>query len=515
MLASTPQLFKGVHPRADFLHQPGIVGLGADDRRSGSHASEFLFKQSRISLLYPAFPGGFQHALDHRFYFHGFLTPVTVAVRPLVGIVVHKNLHGFRRLREQAPDSLLPGFLRLKAVDVPGVVRKTEEGNLGGLRLIHGVGDKSAHGFPGPRFRGKSVHAAHAQVGTAVVRNGEIPPDVGRALDSPVHPLLAFQRDVMADGIPRPHNVDGGVQAVAQNIQISSRLGIGPAAVVLRRAHDQGSDVFLHLDKFVIDLVQQKGLHVPPLALSEDVVKKHGKGTDAQLVHHLKLFDDVVHVFFRPLNVFAGVDGPDKVHMVFLRHLHQFPDLGGLVRGIGIPPVGGRVVGIVFRPVDVCVHFVLPVKAQLAQTGFMAPGSAVKTFHRSAEFNVRPIRNFPNGQNHAFSAGLRSQLPQRLHGVKCPPFVMGSYAHLSLRRNHQLVGSGFFRNPVQQLAPARLGGTYCHGRLPGESNRLGGEFGLLGGRIYGRSRRQSGTGQKGRHAQATLEKLKTIHDDAR
>ena len=92
---------------------------------------------------------------------------------------------------------------------------------------------------------------------------------------------------------------------------------------------------------------------------------------------------------------------------------------------------------------------------------------------------------------------------------------MGSYAHLSLRRNHQLVGSGFFRNPVQQLAPARLGGTYCHGRLPGESNRLGGEFGLLGGRIYGRSRRQSGTGQKGRHAQATLEKLKTIHDDAR
>lgn len=55
---------------------------------------------------------------------------------------------------------------------------------------------------------------------------------------------------------------------------------------------------------------------------------------------NLKLFDDVVHVFFRPLNVFAGVMARHKVHMVFLRHLHQFSDLGHLVRGIGIPPVG-------------------------------------------------------------------------------------------------------------------------------------------------------------------------------
>lgn len=33
---------------------------------------------------------------------------------------------------------------------------------------------------------------------------------------------------------------------------------------------------------------------------------------------------------------------------------------------------------------------------------------------------------------------------------------MGSYAHFSLRRNHQLVGSGFFRNPIQQLAAPAL-----------------------------------------------------------
>ena len=510
-----PQLLKGIHPRAYFLHQPRIVRLGTDDGRSGGHTGKFLFEQGRILLLNLAFPGGFQHALDYGLYFHGFLTPVAVTVRALVGVVVHKNLHGFRRFREQAPDSFLPGLIRLEPVDVPGVVRKAEEGDLGGLRLIHGVGDETAHGFLRSRFRGKAIHAAHAEVGTAVVRDGEVPPDVGRALDSPVHPLLAFQRNVMANGVPRPHDVDGGVQTVPQNVQIGSRLGIGPAAVVLRGAHDQGGDVLLHLDKFVIDLVQQKGLHVPALAFAEDIVKKHGKGTDAQLVHHLKLFDDVVHVFFRPLDIFARMDGPHKIHVVFLCHLHQFPDLGGLVRGIGVPPVGGRVVGIVLRPVDVCVHLVLAVKAQLAQTGFMAPGGAVKTFHRSAEFDVRPVYDFPNGQNHAFPAGLRSQLPQRLHGVKRPPFVMGSYAHLSLRRNHQFVGSGFLRNSLQQLAAARLGGTYGHGRLPGESNRLGGKFGLLGRRIYGRSRRQGGTGQKGRHAQATLEKLKTIHDDAR
>lgn len=82
-------------------------------------------------------------------------------------------------------------------------------------------------------------HAAHAEVGTAVVRDGEVPPDVEGRLDSSVHPLLAFQRNVMANGVPRPHDVDG-VRTVPQNVQIGSRLGIGPAAVVLRGVHDQG-----------------------------------------------------------------------------------------------------------------------------------------------------------------------------------------------------------------------------------------------------------------------------------
>ena len=290
----------------------------------------------------------------------------------------------------------------------------------------------------------------------------------------------------MADGVPRPHDVDGGVQTVAQNVQVGSRLGVRPAAVVLRRAHDQGGDVLFHLDEFVVYLVEQERLHVPPLSLAEDVVKEHGKGPDAQLVHHLKFFDDVVHVLFRPLDVLAGVDGPDKVHVVFLRHLHQFLDLGGLVRGIGVPPVGGGVVGIVLRPVDVCVHLVLAVKAQLAQTGLMAPWSAVEAFHRSAEFDVRPVRDFPYGQGHAFAAGLRAELPQRLHGVKRAPLVMGAYGHFALRGDDQLVGPGFFRNAVQQLAGRRLGGANHHGRLSGESNRLGGELGLLGNRVHGR-----------------------------
>ena len=63
---------------------------------------------------------------------------------------------------------------------------------------------------------------------------------------------------------------------------------------------------------------------------------------------------------------------------------------------------------------------------------------------------------------------------------------MGAYGHFALRGDDQLVGPGFFRNAVQQLAGRRLGGANHHGRLSGESNRLGGEIGLLGNRVHGR-----------------------------
>ena len=179
--------------------------------------------------------------------------------------------------------------------------------------------------------------------------------------------------------------------------------------------------------------------------------------------------------------------------MVFPGHFHQLFDLGGLVRGIGIPPVRGGMVGIVLGAVNVGVHFVLPVEAQLAQAGFMAPGGAVEAFHRAAELNVRPVRDFPHGQHHGVAvAGLFAQLAQWLHGVKRPAL----------------------RHAGQQFVSLRPGGTDHDGRFPGKSRRLGRQFGLLGNGING-GRAHDGGRQQDRHAKATLKKLKAIHDNAR
>ena len=145
----------------------------------------------------------------------------------------------------------------------------------------------------------------------------------------------------------------------------------------------------------------------------------------------------------------------------------------------------------------------------------MAPGGAVESFHRAAELNVRPVSDFSHGQHHGVAvSGLFAQLAQRLHGVKRPALVMGADAHLPLRGDHQLVRAGFFRHAGQQFVSLRPGGTDHDGRFPGESRRLGRQFGLLGNGINGR-RAHDGARQQGRHAKATLKKLKTIHDNAR
>ncbi len=44
----------------------------------------------------------------------------------------------------------------------------------------------------------------------------------------------------------------------------------------------------------------------------------------------------------------------------------------------------------------------------------------------------------PYGQGHAFAAGLRAELPQRLHGVKSALLVMGAYGHFALRETTSL-----------------------------------------------------------------------------
>lgn len=46
VLTGMPQLLKGIHPRAYFLHQPRIVRPGTDDGRSGGHTGKFLLSRA-------------------------------------------------------------------------------------------------------------------------------------------------------------------------------------------------------------------------------------------------------------------------------------------------------------------------------------------------------------------------------------------------------------------------------------------------------------------------------------
>ena len=113
------------------------------------------------------------------------------------------------------------------------------------------------------------------------------------------------------------------------------------------------------------------------------------------------------------------MNGPHEIHLVLVCHLHQLRDTGCVLGRIRFSPVGRTMIRIVFRPVNIRVQFILPVKTQLPQTGLMAPRSTIKSLDHAPETNVGIIPDFNLRQ-----MIISKQLHEGTHGIVRSPLVI-------------------------------------------------------------------------------------------
>ena len=261
------------------------------------------------------------------------------------------------------------------------------------------------------------------------------------------------------------------------------------AAGIRRGAHDQRGYVRLLVDKLLVQVIQELHLAFRLGTLPANVVKKHGKGAEPQIIHHLKLLHGRLPVRLSPVNIRTGVHGPDEIHLVFLRDLHQLLQILGHIRRIRFPPPLGKTVKhVVLRAVDVGIHLVLPVKLELADAAFLPPRQPVKTFNSAAERNIRPVQNLHLRNRHAGGRLLR-QLKQGLGRVKQTLVVIPRHPD-SLRCHAQGIGARLLRN-----IPGRLLASLDDGHLNGQPVRRQREHALQrvhGGGILGADQLQRG-----------------------
>ena len=431
----------------------------------------------------------------------GFLAAVAVAVGALVGVVLGEDLHGAGDVGECAADAVAPGLVGVEVVGVPGVGGDAEEGDFGGFGLVHGVGDEA--GVAGAVGGVVAVAAAEEEVGLAVVAYGPVPPDVGFSADLADEPFGGVFGDVGADRVARPHHLDVGVEAFAEDVEVGAA---GPGFVVLGGAEDEGGDVAFGADEVAVDVVEELDLLFGAGAFAADVVEEDGEGADAELVHHLELRDAGAHVaVVFPVDVAPGMDGPDEVDLVGVGGLDQLGDAAGLGLGVGVAPaVGEAVEGVVLGAVDVGVHLRLPIEAELALTRLKAPGEAVEAFDRAAEGHIRPVFD-----RHAL-VGLRGQeLAQGLHAVEEARAVGGGErrAVLAERQGVAFLGERGVRLPGEGEGRAGLdGGDFAERRQGVGVEAFGGGEGDCRGAVEGAAGERHLLG-RGPHAHGGRERV--------
>ena len=311
----------------------------------------------------------------------------SVAVLSQVLVVEGEGVQGLGVGWQQGVDGLGPVLLVVVGLHVPSVVGNAVECYLRGLGVLHRVGHESRHVVG--NVLAVAVGRTKEHVVSHEVAHGEVPPDVGLAVDAAVDPLHRLLVDAMHHAVASPHDAYVLVHLGAERAQVAL-LVVRPGAVVLSGAHDERRDVVVAVDEVVVDIVEQLSLLVGLCALAPDVVEEHGEGAYAEGVHHLKLVDEVVAVGVVPLYVDAGVYGPVEVHTVLLRHLVELLYALSLVGGVGLAPLVA-VVGVVLRSVDVCVHLVASVELYLAQSRLVAPGRAVESLDGATEVDIGPV----------------------------------------------------------------------------------------------------------------------------
>ena len=354
-----------------------------------------------------------------------------MSVRTEVGVVSSECLKLFSGTRKDFADGVAPSLLAFIFLGVPSVGRHAVDGYQRRFGMLHRIGDETRHAVGDVEV--VAIDGTHQQVVAHIVGHGEVPPDVRRTLDAFVYPLDARLGDVRNHAVARPHDLDARVELGSERGEVVA-LRVRPTLVVFRGTHHERSHVRLRLHEMFVDVVQQFRLLHGIGSLAGDVVEEHGERAHAEVVHLLELGEQEVAVAACPLDVKSRMDCPHEVHGILFRHLHQLLDLLRLLFGIGQTPVGGTVVGVVLRTVDVGVHLVLAVEFQLAEACLVAPRRSVEALHHAAEADARIVGDVRHGE-----AVLLQQPAEGLQGVERAALVIAG--------KHD-----FFRTDAEEIA---------------------------------------------------------------
>ena len=309
-----PQGFELDEPRLHLCNESGIIRLGPNRGRSLGYLRELgLQAIKRLASRHPGPAAAqLQHLLHHGGNLYGLLFAVIVPAGPPVAIMIGKRLHGGGAAGEQNTDTVLPCPVGIIGLGVPSHVRHAEQGNLGSLRLIHRIGSKPLH--KRHRVRIHAIGAPQKQGMAHVIRHREIPPDKRRTLQILINPLQSRSPDIAHNAGTGPHDAYILVQMFPHYLMVAATT-----AGIRRGAYDQRRHIRFFVDKLLIQVIQKLHLALRFGPLSADVVKKYGKGTESQIIHHLKLLHGRLPVRLAPVNIRSGMHGPDKIHLILLR----------------------------------------------------------------------------------------------------------------------------------------------------------------------------------------------------
>ena len=338
------------------------------------------------------------------------------------------------RGRHEGAEGALPRGGLIVGLGVPSIVGDGEEAHLRGLNVLHGVRAEAAH--QGGYVQAVAVGLTHQQVVDAIVRHGVVEPDVCLAPNLRVDPVHVGLVDHVHHGVARPHDTHRGMHALPQRGEV---VASGPSFIILRGAHHQRCHVFMARHELLVQVVEQVGLLLGTCAFAPDVVEEDAEGPHADAVHRFKFMKNGEAVGALPAYVEAGMNGPNKLHMVGGGTSGEFADACSIVGRVGVSPVRA-VVGVVLGTIDEDVHLLSPHELKETQALGMAVGVAIETLYHAAIGHGRPVAN---GATWHLACGLHGF--ERLAGIEQPIAVV-SNQHDALRGGHDQIATGAVRD---------------------------------------------------------------------
>ena len=383
------------------------------------------------------------------------------------GVLIAVVIHILERIRP----CLVSLFL---GPDVPAVAGVAEDGNLGGLRLLHGVQDDALNLLGGHTGVQEGGVAAHNQVLLGVVGAGPVNPHVG----APLH--IAVESVGEAVGNLAPHPAAGHDDGYFHGHPAHPALAV---AAVLHRAEGDGG---LEAGVLLLHFVGADPLHqvshqadIQVVALVAGIVCQHGNlphaGTHDLLKLRLQNLDGLLVVGGGNGVGHEGMQGKDELALGLVAGGSQRCNLGSqLLVGVELTPLG-VVLGVVLGGVEVGIELVVAAPAHQLRPILGGPGVAVVAFDEATGGHICPVvhRQVP----HLAVLYLLHNLLQGGQAVEGRIGGAAQHANLVVL-HHQQIAVGFGKNIGVHSAEEGIGISFgvvnLHGEacfLPGSGSR--------------------------------------------